>query len=335
MAVVTSSNNSALSPLNVFYDRVPLKRLIAKTVYYQLAWKKSLEDNKGRTYSWTIGGVQSADTNALAEGVPVVPTNVTSQTITAQLQEYGNAMAVSSLLGNTSVVDADKFLLEQVQQKGAYTIDQLMRDQVFNTATTFNTNLFAANNKTSIAGIGTTDTLSNADLRRMHFILENNNVPTYKGGHMAAVISVAQKYDVTNSSTGGGFLDLAKQSAYLPEYKKALEIAEDGEVSPLGEYAGLVLFATSLNPVVNNGTTNVHYASAWGSESLAATELSGERFKLFRKEADKDSSMYDILGMIKLALGYKVAFAAKNLSQDLTTAANQRVIVMGSAVSLF
>ncbi len=335
MAVVTSSSNPSLSPLNVFYDRVPLKRLIAKTVYYQLAWKKSLEDNKGRTYSWTVGGVQAADTTPLAEGVPVVPTNVTSQTVTAQLQEYGNAMAVSSLLGNTSVVDADKFLLEQVQQKGAYTIDQLMRDEVFNTCTTFGSNLFAANNKTSIAAIGAGDVMQLQDLTRMHFILENNNVPTYKDGHMAAVISIGQKYDVTANPTSAGFLDLMKQSPMVKEYGKALEIAEDGEVSPLGEYSGLVLFATSLNPVVSNGTTNVHYAAAWGNESLAATELSGERFKLFRKEADKDSSMYDILGMIKLALGYKVAFAAKNLSQDLTTANKQRVVVMGSAVSLF
>jgi N4-gp56 family major capsid protein len=335
MAVVTSSNNSSLSPLNVFYDRVPLKRLIAKTVYYQLAWKKSLEDNKGRTYSWTIGGVQSADNTPLAEGVPVVPTNVSSSTITTQVQEYGNAMAISSLLGNTSVVDADKFLLEQIEQKGAYTIDQLIRDEVFNTCTTFGTNLFAANNKASIAAIGAADTLSNADLRRLHFVLENNNTPEYKNGYMAAIISVGQKYDVTNSATGGAFLDLVKESPFVAEYKKSMEIMEDGEVSPIGSYSGLVLFSTTLAPVVGNGTTNVHYAAAWGSESLAATELSGERFKLFRKEADKDSSMYDILGMIKLALGYKMAFAAKNLSQDLTTPSNQRVIVMGSAVSLF
>ncbi len=335
MAVITSANNSALSPLNVFYDKIPLKRLIAKTVFYQLAWKKSLEDNMGRTYSWTVGGVQAADTTVLSEGAPVVPTNATSNTVTAQLQEYGNALAVSSLLGNTSVVDADKFLLEQVEQKGAYTIDQLIRNEVFNTCTTFNTNLFAANNKTSIAAIGAADTLSNSDVRRLHGLLEQNNVPSYNNtGKMAMVVTIGQKYDVTNSNAGGGFLDLAKQNPKgIEDIKKAMRITEDGEVEPLGEYAGMVLYATSLSPVVSNGTVNVHYAAAWGDQSLAAAELSGERFKIFRKEADKGT--YDILEMIKLAMGYKVAFAAKNLSQDLTTAANQRVLVMGSANSLF
>ena len=334
MAVVTSANNGSLSPLNVFYDKVPLKRLIAKTVYYNLAWKKSLEDNKGRTYSWTLGGIQSADTNALVEGVPVVPTNVTSQTITAQLQEYGNAVAASSLLGNTSVVDADKFLLEQIEQKGAYTVDALIRNEVFGSCTTFGVNLFAANNKSSISALTSTDVLTLADLRKLHSTLENNNVPTFRDGKMAAVISVGQKYDVTNSSTGGGYLDLAKQNpAGIEQIKKGMDIMEDGEVDPVGEYAGLVLFATSLNPVINNGTVNVTYAAAWGNESLAAAELSGERFKIFRKDADKGT--YDILEMIKLAMGYKVAFAAKNLSQDLTTASNQRVLVMGSATSLF
>lgn len=336
MSVTTSSNNSSLSPLNVFYDKVPLKRLIAKTVFYNLAWRKSLENNKGRTYSWTIGGVQSADTNALAEGVPVVPVNVTSQTITAQVQEYGNAVSTSSFLSNTSIVDADKFLLDQITQKGAYTIDQLCRDAVYNTCTTFNTNLYAANNKASIAAIGTTDTLGLSDIRRMHSILENNNVPSYRDGKMAVTISVAQKYDVTNSNTGGGYLDLAKQNpAGLSEIKKAMNISEDGEVTPVGEYAGAVLFSTTLVPVVSNGTTNIHYAAAWGSESLGALELDAERFKIFRKEAGKDSGMYDILGMVQLALGYKTAFAAKNLSNDYTTPSLQRCIVMGSAVSLF
>lgn len=334
MAVVTSSNNAALSPTNVFYDRVPLKRLVARTVYYNLAWKKSLEDNMGRTYSWTIGGVQAADTTPLIQGVPVVPTNVSSSTITAQVQEYGNAVSLSSLVGNTNVVDGEKFLLEQIEQKGAYTVDQLLRDEVFGTCTTFGTNLFAANNKTAISSITSSDVLTLADVRRAHSILENNNVPTFDGGKMTMVVSVGQKYDVTNSSAGGGYLDLAKQNPDgIKDIKNSMRISEDGKIDIVGEYAGMVLAATSLNPVVSNGTVNVHYAAAWGDQSLGAVELAGEKFKIFKKDADKGT--YDIIEMIKLAMGYKVAFAAKNLSQDLTTAANQRIVVFGSATTAF
>lgn len=334
-SVISSVSNPSISPTDVFYDRVPLKRLVAKTVFYQLAWKKSLQGQSGRSYSWTLGGVQAADPNALAAGVPVVPTPVNTNTLKATVQEYGNAVSISSEAGNTSVVDSTKFLLDQIEQKGAYTIDQIIRNEVYGTCTNFGTNLFAANNKSSISAIGSTDILTLADLRRAHAILENNNTPTYRDGKMAAVISVAQKYDVTNSSAGGGYLDLAKQNpAGISDIKKDMMISEDGEIKPLGDYAGLVLFATSLTPVVNNGTVNVHYAAAWGSESLAAIELDSERFKIFKVDGNEGGT-FDILQMIQLSMGYKVDFAAKNLSQDTTTAANQRVVVMASAVSAF
>lgn len=331
MSVVTSVNNSSISPTNVFYERVPLKRLIAKTVYYNLSWKKSLEKDMGRTYSWTVGGVQAADTTSLVEGVPVVPTSVTSSTITAQVKEYGNAVALASLAGNTNVVDGEKFLLDQIEQKGAYTVDQLIRDEVFGSCTTFGSNLFAANKKASIAAITASDVLTLADVMRAKAILEGNNVPSFKDGHMAMVISVGQKYDLTSNSTTGGFLDLAKQNpAGIEDIKKTFRIAEDGDMRPVGEYAGMTLFATSLNPVVSNGTTNVHYAAAWGDQSLGAVELDSEKFKIFRKDADKGT--YDILEMIKLAMGYKVAFAAKNLSESTAQA---RVLAIGSAVTAF
>lgn len=333
MATVTSSNNASLSPANVFYQKVPLKRLIAKTVFYQLSYKKSLVDNMGNTYSWVLGGVQAADTNPVVQGMPVVPTNVSSQTITAAVQQYGNAVSASDFVGDTSVVDAEKFLLEQIEQKGAYTIDALLRNEVFGTCTTFGTNLYAANSKSSVAALGTTDILTLADLRRGHSLLENNNVPTFRDGKMAAVISVAQKYDVTNSNAGGGFLDLAKQNPTgIAELQRSEDITEDGEVESVGEYAGLVIFATSLTPVINNGTTNVHYSAMWGDESLGAVELEAEKFKIFRKKPN--DGVYDIIDQIKLAMGYKVTFAAKNLSQDLTTQANQRVISIASATSL-
>lgn len=337
MAISTSANNSALSPLNVYYDKVLLPRLIAKTVYHNLTYKRGLPDGHGRTYSWTVGGVQPTNTTALIEGIPVTPGPTTSATITTTLQEYGNVFAASSLLANTSVVDAFKYLMEQVEQAGAYAVDALIRNEAFNASnTTFGINLFAANGKSSVNNVTSSDILTLADVRAAHFILEQNNVPTYSEDKYVGVVTTGQKYDLTNSNSGGGFLDLAKQNPEgIKNIKSAVKFPEDASVNPIGEYAGMVLFSTSLNPVVSNSSSGIndHYAAFWGDASLASVELDGEQFKIFTKSADKGT--YDVIEMIKMASGYKTAFAAKNLSQDYTNVGNQRVVQFVSASSLF
>lgn len=335
--VVNQVNNSAMSPVNAYFKRVPLKRLVAKTVYYQLGYKETLENNNGRSFTWTLPGLQSTDTTALVGGVPVAPTPVTTQSIVATLQEYGRAYAAGSFLNNTSIINAEKMLEEQAEQGGAYSLDALIRNEVFGSQT-FGVNQYAANNKTSLGAVTTTDVFTLADVRRMHGILENNNVPDFKDGKYAVVCSVAQSYDLTNSSAGGGFLDLAKENpAGINDIKEAFKIQGDGHLPVVGDYAGAVVFKTSLNPVLTgagNGGINLHQAAAWGDASLGVVDLDSERFKIFRKDA-KDSGTWDILEMISIALGYKFGFAAKNLSQDVTTQANQRVITLASAVSLF
>lgn len=337
MAISTTANNSALSPLNVYYDEVLLPRLVAKTVYHNLTYKRGLPDGKGLTYSWTVGGVQATNTTPLVEGVPVTPGPTTSTTITARVQEYGNVFAASSLLANTSVVDAFKYLMEQVEQAGAYAVDALIRNEAFNASqTTFGINLFAANQRGAVNSVTSSDVLTLADVRAAHFILEQNNVPTFREDKYVGVVTTGQKYDLTNSTAGGGFLDLAKQNpAGIEDIKKSVKFPADADVNPIGEYAGMVLFSTSLNPVVANGSSGInnHYAAFWGDASLASVELDGEQFKIFTKSADKGT--YDVIEMIKMAAGYKVGFAAKNLSQDYTTYSNQRVIQFVSASSLF
>ncbi len=336
MAGMNIGTNGNMSPLGVAWERVPLKRLIAKTVFQALSYKNTLEDGKGRNLSWVLPQVQPADTTPIVDGVPLSPVPVTTSTNNAVAQEYAKAFSYSSFLGNTSVIKADQLLMEQVTQAGAYTVDNLVRNVVYNSCTNFGVNLFAANGRTSIANIIGTDVLQMADLKKMHSLLEQNNVPVFGDGKMACVISVAQKYDITSNVNTGGFVDLAKQNNdTIKTLKKSMNITEDGEVDIVGDVAGLVLFATSLVPVVNNGTTNVHYAAAWGNYSLGSVELNGERFRTFRKEGSKDSGTYDITENIMLAAGYKLAWGGVNLSQDLTTLANQRIIVLGSAESLF
>jgi hypothetical protein len=78
----------------------------------------------------------------------------------------------------------------------------------------------------------------------------------------------------------------------------------------------------------------LHQAVAFGDASFGVVDLDAERFKIFRKTA-KDSGMWDITEQISIGLGYKFGFAAQNLSQDLVTPSNQRILTMAASTSLF
>lgn len=341
-AVVTQANNSAISPINAYYKRVPLKRLIAKTVYYQLGYKETLEDGKGRSFTWSLPGIQPSDTIPVVGGSPVAPSPVNTSSIVAVLQEYGRAFAAGSFLNNTSVIKASEMLEAQAEQGGAYSLDALVRAAIpFNgQGNTFGVNQFAANFKTSIAGLATTDVATLQDIRRLHYLLEQNNTPDYEGGKYAMVVSVAQAYDITNnSSIGSGFLDLLKQqSNTMNEMEKAFKVEESGSLPIVGDVAGAVVLKTTLNPVITAGGAsgqNLYQMAAFGDASLGVVDLDAERFKIFRKD-EKDSGMWDILSMISVALGYKFGFAAQNLSSAPdANGTNARILTLASSISLF
>ena len=341
MATSTTANNSALSPLNIYYREELLPNLVANLVYGNLIDRTGLPDGKGRSISYIVPGLQPQNGTVLAEGIPVTPGPTTESTVTAQIQEYGNVFAASSLLYKTSVVDAFKYLSNQVEQAGGYAYDYLARQEIFNPAqTTFGVNQFAASQRGSLAAITSTDILTLAEVRFAKFFLKQNNVkPKMKNLHVG-VVTVGQAYDLQNNTNGGQFLDLAKQNPLgIEDIKAAVGNGFDGDLEVLGTYGGMALFSTSLNPVSSVGASNginLHYSAYWGKDSVAGVKIDGEdkEFEVFTKTASKDSA-YDVLNMIPLAMGYKATLAFKNLSTDYTNVQNQRVVQVVSASSMF
>jgi N4-gp56 family major capsid protein len=338
MAVSTTGNNGGLSPLQIFYREELLPNLVANLVYGNLIDRTGLPDGKGRSVSWIIPGLQPQNGTVLAEGIPVTPGPTTEATVTAQIQEYGNVFAASSLLYKTSVVDAFKYLSNQTEQAGGYAYDFLARQEIFNPAqTTFGVNQFAANQRGSVNAITSTDILTLNEVRFAKFFLKQNNVkPRMKNLHVG-VVTVGQAYDLQNSNAGGGFLDIAKQSPFIEDIKKTIGNGFDGDMEALGSYGGMALFSTSLNPVLaNSNGVNVHYSAYWGKDSIAGVKIDGEdnEFEVFTKTASKDGA-YDVINMIPLAMGYKATLAFKNLSQDYTNVQNQRSVQVLSASSMF
>lgn len=348
MSVGNQVSNASIDPTNAFYKRMPLKRLVAKTFLYKVAYKETLDKGHGRSFTWTTPGIQPQDAQAIVGGQPVEMSNWTASTITSVLQEYGRAYAAGSFLDLTSINKVEDILLGQATQGGAYSVDAIMRSACpFNgNGSVFNVNQYAANFKTSIGAITSTDVFTLGEVRRLHALLENNNVPTYDGegsttggGKYFIGIDPAMSYDLTNNTTGASsFITEAQQNpAGLKDIKEAFRVEEDGTLPYVGEYGGAVIMKSTLMPIAvgaGSGGINIHQAVAFGDESLAAVDLDGERFKTFRGEP-KDGQLWDLIQTIALAIGYKFGMSAQNLSSPPdVNGTNARVLTMGAAISL-
>jgi N4-gp56 family major capsid protein len=326
MAINTSANTSAV--IMSWFEKKTLSRLVQETHLYNLSWKRTLETGRGKTVTWVRFGVQNGNTTPIVEGNLVAPTTVSASNVTASLQQYGEVFAASDLLNDTSVTPMEEALQDQATQALAYTVDAVIRAEVDSSCQTFNTNLFAANGAASIAAITSGDTLKAADLRKSVARLAKQSVPKFDSSKYVAVISASQGYDVRSETAAGSFLTLAQQSdsgiKMISEDAKTINKTK----GLIGELFGLAIYESALQPVVNNGTVDVHYAYFFGDESLASVNLSSQNMQLFRKKPA--AGTYDPLEQIGMAVGYKAFFASKNLSET----GKARILVMGSAVSI-
>lgn len=326
MALSTTSTTSAV--IMQWFEKKALGRLVQDTHLYNLSWKRTLETGRGKTVTWVRFGVQAGNTTPIVEGALVSPTTVTASNVTATLNQYGEVFAASDLLQDTSVTPMEEALQDQATQALAYTVDAVIRAEVDSSCVTFGTNLFAANGAASIAAITSSDTLKAADLRKQVARLAKQSVPKFDGERYAALISASQGYDIRSETGSGSFLTLAQQSdagiKMISEDSKTI----NKKKGLVGELFGLSIYESSLQPVVNNGTVDVHYAYFFGDESLASVGLTSQNMQLFRKKPAQGT--YDVLEQIGMAVGYKTYFAAKNLSES----GKARILVMGSAVTI-
>ncbi len=336
--VATPSNQGAYPNGSIYYERIPLKRLVAKTVYYKNAYKESLEKSKGRYYTWTIDGIQTGTTIPAQWGTPIAPTPWVTTPLTATLNEYGQVFSSSSFLNSTEPADVEKMLERQATQSGAYSIDALIRQVITSVVNVPLVNQFYANFRTSAGAVQTTDTFGLPEVRALTAYLEGNNVPTFNGNYRI-VIDTQMAYDLknnTNSNALNQFASLTAQQSDLNIVKDAFDIEDSGKQNAVGDFGGAEVWKTTLQPVsVGAGASGqtLHWAVAFGDQSLAAVDLDAERFRVIKKDKNQ-YNLWDSADMIDMTYTWKAGFGAMILSQDLVNPINQRVLSLLASTSL-
>ena len=173
--VATANGITALpQALLAVYSREIQHRALPAMRYEQFAViKDELTRQPGTTITFTIYD-NLALGGQLTEGVDMVPKNMSASQISISVTEYGNAIAVTELLLQTSYDDVLTEAAYQLGRDYARVVDLMLRNTVMGAA-----NQIWANSATSNAT--TSAPLAMNDIRRSTEILYTNNSPKFNG----------------------------------------------------------------------------------------------------------------------------------------------------------
>jgi len=173
--IATANGVTALpQALLAVYSREIMHKALPAMRYEQFAViKDELTRMPGSTITFTIydnlplGG-------ALTEGVNIIPKNMTASQISIQVQEYGNAIAVTELLLQTSYDDVLSEAAYQLGRDYARVVDIMLR----NTVMTCSNQIWAGE---ATADGDVSAPLAINDIRRSTEIMYTKNVPKFNG----------------------------------------------------------------------------------------------------------------------------------------------------------
>ena len=143
----TAAYDSSLNPgglsaeVAVYYERRFLERARAMLVHQEGAQLRALEGNAGKQVIFNRFSPLATAVTPLTEGTNPQLVTLTDTQVTVTLQEYGNSIQVTRLLGTVDIDDRDKEKIDVVAQNMGETLDALVRNALYagNTALTIPT----------------------------------------------------------------------------------------------------------------------------------------------------------------------------------------------------
>ena len=256
--------------------------------------------NSGKTMTWNRYAPLATATTALTEATNPTESNLTGETVSATVKEYGNWVKVSSLLYGTSIDAAAKEKTEVLAQNASETIDTLVRNELASGATTQ-----FAGGKASLSLVAASDVLSSTEIRKAVKTLKKNNAMPYSDGYFLGKIGPDTSYSLMADSTT--WIDVYKYNNEKNIFK--------GEI---GKLFGVRFIEASSNQYFddNGGASSADVYSNFihGKEAIATVDLSGDNVRLIVKNSDKGDTG-NPLNMF-MTIGWKATFATKTLNSD-------------------
>jgi len=268
-AAATNTGKTYLSALmQKYYDRLFIDTAKHWLIHEQGAQMRPVPEASGKVIYFTKYTAPTIITAQLTEGDNPSEVGLSASTVSTTLSEFGSYTKVSKLIKLTAVDAKMKSAVEIMAQNAGESRDQMIREKGLALS---NTDQFAAGSA-ALTDIGTTDTLSAAEVRKAVRTLKANKASRYDDGYFLGKTSPYASYDLMGDSTW----------VNAHTYK-------DGENLYKGELGRLhgVRFVETTNwkETSNGGTSSADLIHTFvhGKNAFGVTDLEGDSQKVYAK----------------------------------------------------
>jgi N4-gp56 family major capsid protein len=220
---------------------------------------KTLGQNSGKTITWPRLSPLSTTgaTTALTEGTTPTAVDLTENSVTATLAQYGRHTTVSDFLNYTSVDEAASEKKDVMATHASEVADTLARELMYTGST-----VQFANSKGSLAGLAVTDVMNGTETRKAVRALKKANATPYQDGYFIGKIGPDTAFDI--------FGDAVWVNAHT--YKDGDNLYQ-GEVGRLFQVR---FIEASSNQKSEASTVTVYSNFIHGQNAFGAVNLAGQ-----------------------------------------------------------
>lgn len=159
---------------------------------------KSQAQNQGKSVTWVRQDIPAngSATTALTEGTTPTAIDLTDNTVTATLAQYGRHTVVSDFLNYVSIDEAASEKKDTMAVHASNVADTLARELMY----TGSTVQFAAS-RGSLAAITAADVLNSTETKRAARTLKKNNATPFEDGYFVGKIGPDTSFDLMSDTT--------------------------------------------------------------------------------------------------------------------------------------
>lgn len=256
-----------------FLERKFLDRLVPERHLGKFGMEKKLKRHAGNTVKWNRWDNPSGSTTAISDGVSPDGISLTSSSVTATADQYGEYATTSDRLQTVAINDTMEDMTELLAFSAAQSDDFLARNELDTNGTQkYADGTFVGGSNASEADVESgTDPLRSDELRGILKAFRVANVPTFSDGMYRAIIHPLMEEDLLAESAANSFVILAANTSN--------QVQEKGEI---GMAYGIKLLR-STNIRADATSTNTYANIFLGARGYGSVSIEGNGLEMIVK----------------------------------------------------
>lgn len=297
-----------------YYDRLFLLYALPRLAWYQFAQKRPLPRSQGDLIWFTRYNTLGRLNAALTEGQNPSSQTLSLARLSAQVNEWGGVLAISSLLDLTSIDPEVSEAAALMGIQAGETVDWQVQLQTLTAGAVTGRYIYpSGENFSSAAATQITSTLDTAMVREGVFRLKIAKTVKFDANYFASIISPYAEFDLTGDS---GWVDASLYAGATQLYEGEIgkwfgvRFVEDTNPLTLGQNNN-TLASTTLPPL-SGSTGALGITPIFGKESFGVSELTGRKI-IIKTSGPNDT--FNSLNMFR-TVGWKQTFATRFLNEN-------------------